>query len=329
VLLVPPEPIPQHPEEAVPLDAIENPQTEAPSSQYCWTLANVFGLSKKYYGRQLLESSPDDYLTLHDLSNDHPDDQTPASTSSNPPTEYASFFPYPNKNSLALGDWYWNHGVQKSQASFKALIDIVGNPDFKPEDVAKTNWGEINKILASNPTQSSGDSGPEWLGDGWDTSTIEITVPFHQRMKDPGPQSYTVGELHHRSIVSVVKQRLESSSHGIHFEPHELFWKLNEDSEGFRVYGETYTSDAFLDMHRELLDSPPEPGCNAPRFIIPLMFWSDATLLTSFGQAKLWPLYMYFASDSKYRRCKPSANLCNHIAYFQKVNLPDCYLVNG
>ncbi|KJA21682.1 hypothetical protein HYPSUDRAFT_111821, partial [Hypholoma sublateritium FD-334 SS-4] len=49
------------------------------------------------------------------------------------------------------------------------------------------------------------------------------------------------------------------------------------------------------------------------------MFGSDATHLTSFGSASLWPCYMYFGNESKYRRCKPTYNLCNHIAYFQKL----------
>jgi hypothetical protein len=59
-----------------------------------------------------------------------------------------------------------------------------------------------------------------------------------------------------------------------------------------RVQGELYTSPAFVDAHQELQDSPAEPGCNLPRVIAALMFWSDATHLTAFGNAKLWPLYM-------------------------------------
>ncbi|KAH7917271.1 hypothetical protein BV22DRAFT_1026716, partial [Leucogyrophana mollusca] len=35
------------------------------------------------------------------------------------------------------------------------------------------------------------------------------------------------------------------------------------------------------------------------------------------------PLYVYFGNESKYRRCKPSCNLCAHVAYFQ--NLPDSF----
>ncbi|KAG2737310.1 hypothetical protein P692DRAFT_20883715, partial [Suillus brevipes Sb2] len=78
-----------------------------------------------------------------------------------------------------------------------------------------------------------------------------------------------------------------------------------------------------MDAHRELQESPREVGCDLPRVVVALMFWSDATHLTTFGNARLWPVYMYFGNESKYRRCKPSCNLSNHVAYFQK--LPDSF----
>jgi hypothetical protein len=56
-----------------------------------------------------------------------------------------------------------------------------------------------------------------------------------------------------------------------------------------------------------------------PRYVVGLMFASDATMLASFGDAKLWPLYMFFANDSKYRRSKTSLQLGEEVAYFEKV----------
>ncbi|KIJ58126.1 hypothetical protein HYDPIDRAFT_34472 [Hydnomerulius pinastri MD-312] len=47
------------------------------------------------------------------------------------------------------------------------------------------------------------------------------------------------------------------------------------------------------------------------------------TQLTSFGDAKLWPLYVFFGNQSKYKRAQPSAHLCSHAAYFQTASLPD------
>jgi len=57
------------------------------------------------------------------------------------------------------------------------------------------------------------------------------------------------------------------------------------------------------------------------------MLWSDATQLTAFGTAKLWPLYIYMGNESKYMRCQPLANLCSHAAYFHTVSLFDSVLM--
>jgi hypothetical protein len=51
------------------------------------------------------------------------------------------------------------------------------------------------------------------------------------------------------------------------------------------------------------------------------MFASDATMLASFRSAKLWPLYMFFGNNSKYKRAQPSEKLFETVAYFEKVRL--------
>jgi hypothetical protein len=230
-----------------------------------------------------------------------------------------------------LGDWYWNQGVQKSQEGFKKLIDIVGGSDFRPDDVRSINWTKINANLAQNAdNDNQHHSDHSWLGEdtGWKRTAISISVPFHRRMAIPGPRSYLAGDLYHRSIVSVIRERVSNDDRHFHYEPYELLWKCGDTAEEVRVHGELYTSAAFLSEHKKLLESPAEPGCDAPRAIVALMFWSDETHLTSFGNAKLWPCYMYFGNDSKYRRAKPSCHLCNHIAYFQTVSFFLCILVH-
>jgi hypothetical protein len=235
-----------------------------------------------------------------------------------------TFGPYPNENSFLLGDWYWNHGAQKSQKSFKELVDIVTSPGFKSEDVRHTRWSAINKTLG---LADFDDEGGEWEDEdaGWKRTPIAIDVPFHRQMKSSeGWRRHVVGHLHHRSIVSVIKEKLANPADNKHFhyEPHELLWKPTLESTETRVHGEVYTSPSFTRAHQTLQESPGEPGCQLPRCIVALMFWSDETLLTSFGNTKLWPVYMFFGNESKYRRCRPSLNLCNHIAYFESVSSP-------
>jgi hypothetical protein len=120
---------------------------------------------------------------------------------------------------------------------------------------------------------------------------------------DAGPREYVVGDLYHRSLVEVVKEKLRNSvdMDYFHYELYELNWQLGNSPEPIRVHGELYTSQAFIDVHNTLQNSPPEPRCNLPRNIIALMFYSDSTHLTAFGDASLWPLYLYFGNESKYQ----------------------------
>jgi hypothetical protein len=129
--------------------------------------------------------------------------------------------------------------------------------------------------------------------------------------------------LYHRSLVAVLREKLANvqDSKLFHCEPYELHWTPPHLDVEVAIYGDLYTSPAFHEAHREVQNLPAEPGCDLPRVVAGPMFWSDATQLTSFGNAKLWPTYMYFGNESKYRRCKPSCHLSNHVANFETVCL--------
>jgi hypothetical protein len=259
---------------------------------------------------------PEAILTLQDLSEFPESASIPlASKGGNGP-----FYPYPNQSSFSLGEWYWNDGVQKSQESFKELLSVISHPKFSLDDIRRTKWSDINTALGANNFDHHEN---EWSDEdaGWERTQISITIPFHHRMKNPGAQSHVIFELYHRSLVSVIREKLadRTDDEHFHYEPYDLLWKPHAESDQVRVHGELYTSSAFQNAHSQLQEHPGEPGCKLPRVITALMFWSDGTHLTSFGNAKLWPCYLFFGNESKYRRCKPSNNLCNHVAYFQTV----------
>jgi hypothetical protein len=81
------------------------------------TLRNVFGLSRRYYTKEMTSYDPEDQVSLQDMLN-IPDHTDP----SNSPSQ--SFYPYPNRTAFRLGNWFWNGGVQKSQASFHELMKV-------------------------------------------------------------------------------------------------------------------------------------------------------------------------------------------------------------
>ena len=235
------------------------------------------------------------------------------------PNSLEMYYPYPNRNAYRLGDWYWNGGIQKSQSSFKDLVQIIGDPDFSPSDVRDVHWPSINDHLAHDCD--------EWADEdaGWTKTPVTILVPFQPRRGTQpdhggGPREFVV-DFHHRSLISVIREKLSNQvdNKHFHYEPYELKWQPANVADPISVYGELYESPAFINAHEEIQNSPREPNCDLPRCVIALMFWSDATRLTSFGDTKLWPLYLFFGNESKYRRCKPSCNLACHVAYFETV----------
>jgi Plavaka transposase len=282
---------------------------------------NIFGLFRQYHATSFPQHDPDENLTSGDLV-----DVEPLNSSSIPAFRYQ---PYPNLSSFLLAEWFWNDGAKKSQSTFKNLIKIVGNPVFRPEDVAKTPWTRIDRQLGGDLPISCSDNGEDegiWddeevCGD-WQETPIKIKVPFHRRTLHPGQKEFEVGKLRHRKLTSVIREKISRPSDypHIHFEPYKLYWQPNETSEAIRVHNELYSSEAFIDSHRELQDSLGEPGCELPRVVIGLMFSSDGTQLTAFSNAKLWPVYLAFGNESKDRRSKPSFHLFEHIAYFETVS---------
>lgn len=326
-----PEPLSRQPTaSAMPADLPSNPSPSPNGSnssdgsfatrvsRMLRTPRNVFGLFRRYCSEHPPSHDPEENIDLSDLS-----DYAAGANGALPPQHSeTNLYPFPNKSSFLLGEWYWNHGSQKSSKGFSELLNIVGNPDFLPEDVRHAKWAKIDTALAKADFDNED---AEWINEdaGWKRTPIHISVPFHHRMKNPGPKEYLVGELYHRSFVSVIREKLANPHHhqNFHYEPFELFWKPTDDTVETRVHGELYTSPAFLEAHHDLQNSPGEPGCDLPRVIVAMMFWSDSTQLTSFGEAKLWPCYLYFGNDSKYHRCKPTCHLSNHVAYFQVVSL--------
>jgi len=236
------------------------------------------------------------------------------------------FYPYPNESSWLISDWYWNQGTQKSKQSFKNLVDIITSADFQSEDLYCTSWVAIDCQLGSLGTvQNDSKATPEeWQAksDGWMQRDITISVPFPRRFLHPGPRTYTVSHFYRRSLVSIICEVLSDPIRckSFRFEPYSLRWKRSCTVDDIGVYGELFSSQAFFTAHQDLQDSRLDStSCTLPRRIVALMFWSDATQLTAFGDAKLWPLYVYFGNESKYHRCTPTANICSHAAYFQTV----------
>lgn len=146
---------------------------------------------------------------------------------------------------------------------------------------------------------------------------------IHSRMpQGQGVETHTVGTPHHRSIVAIVEKKIRNADESLffHLDGHELRWKpdAEDGSPEFSVLSKLYNLEAFLEAQRLVRSSPPTEAlkdCTLPRVIVGLSFWSDATHPSTFPSSKLWPLYMVFGNDSKYRRGKGSAEACYHCIF--------------
>ena len=263
------------------------PSTFRPVRQFFATQRNNFGLFRTY-DTTAPSHDPEEHNTLEDVS---------MTTIPDIPEHLNELYsPYPNLNAFQLGDWYWNGGAQKSQADFQKLLNIVGDPNFKPDDVRAVSWKDVNHTLASDGA---------WMDEDvrWEQTPVSISVPFQPHCRtssdsSSSPKEFKVDGFYHRNFVLVIREKLSNAMDDdlFHYEPYALKWQPGTCSTSVNIYGELYTSQVFIKAHRLLQDMPAKPGCNAPRHVVTLMFYLDSTHLTSFGNSKLWPLYLFFGN---------------------------------
>jgi hypothetical protein len=109
----------------------------------------------------------------------------------------------------------------------------------------------------------------------------------------------------------------ETDATQYHLSPFKEFWQPSADNPAERLYSEIFTSDVMIEAHQVVQRDM--PNCTLEKVVIPLLLWSDATLLASIGNASLWPVYLFLGNLSKYVRGKPSSFSAHHIAYSPKV----------
>jgi hypothetical protein len=133
---------------------------------------NTFGLYCCYIHAPLLPiHDPENELTLDDLCKEFPQDshlhlaESPTTSTSELASDFnnplsahhhSSFWPYPNRSSFLLGEWFWEGSRKKSKQEFLDLLNIICDGEFSLADVQSTRWDSINRALGDlNPSHSS------------------------------------------------------------------------------------------------------------------------------------------------------------------------------
>ncbi|KAJ3766797.1 hypothetical protein FB446DRAFT_708323 [Lentinula raphanica] len=200
--------------------------------------------------------------------------------------------------------------------------EIIQQPGFNPEELrtfnAHTEAKKLDKYIASQTLQSDL---PFDNHAGWKRSSVRIPLPCagHKNTEDQAP-TVVVHDIIHHDLLEVMKEAHSSdASSEYHLRGYKQMWQRDDRPDPIRIHGEVYTSEAFLEMENEVLSSPAEPGCDLERVVAPIMVYSDSTHLASFGTASICPGYVWFGSQSKYSRAKPSKFAAHHLVYFPSL----------
>ncbi|KAI0065195.1 hypothetical protein BV25DRAFT_1913814 [Artomyces pyxidatus] len=225
--------------------------------------------------------------------------------------------PFRNRSSAIVMAWA-NSGVQNITApTVNKLAHNIFDLGFKPEEMEGFDYGQekarLDKFLqdANNPFLPD---------DGWHTASVKIRLPCekkHWKSEQRAPQMEVPG-LVYRRLFDIIKSVYQDKvTKTFHMMPFEQLWIPNKDrpEEIETILSETYSSPAMLEAHAEIAALPRAPNDILERLIMPLHMYSDSTHLASFGTASAWPIYLFFGSQSKYERCRPTAHACHHVAY--------------
>ncbi|KAF9555163.1 hypothetical protein CPC08DRAFT_766126 [Agrocybe pediades] len=195
--------------------------------------------------------------------------------------------PFANKSIELLVSWFYDTSKIKSFGTLNSLVhDVILDPQF------------------------------------WIQETISIRLPPPNQGswgKEDDAPVFNVPNLFYCRQLEVIKVALlEDAAKQFSTTPFKEYWKPSEDSALERIYSEIYNSDAFLEEHAKIRDSP-RNGCSLEPIIIPILLWSDSTHLASFGNMSLWLIYLFLGNQSKYEHGKPSAFAAHHLAYIPKA----------
>lgn len=252
----------------------------------------------------------------------------------------ATLGPFDNKSQFRLYDWYYNTSVAKSKENFDDLLDVMHSNNFSLAELEGFSAQRAQNMVDS----FSSPSGIFSAEDGWHEGSVNIPLP-KTKAKYPSEADAPAAKIDgvfHRRLIEVLKgvardRRFASQYHWV---PHTAYWvppgREDEDvpasspgapsapspPDPIRIFTDTYNTDAMQREFRKINKKKARNAADAPSVeygLLPMIFWSDETRLSSFGSGSLWPIYLYIGALSKYIRGMPTEFAAHHIAYIPSV----------
>ena len=242
-----------------------------------------------------------------------------------PPTAQSRpwYFPFLNPSSFLLMEWQYTGSNLKSNGEMQRLVDeVLLSEHFHPQDLRGFDVSRETARLDNIDAL-----------DGWHRVSLSIPVP-KAKVKYPSEQDaphFVIEDVYHRKLLDVIKEAAaDEDATTYNWIPYELTWNrpLDDDHQGtpttepVRLYSDVVNSQEALDEYARIRDWAKQ-HCNDPPEVeiglVPILIWSDSTQLANFGNASMWPIYVFFGFVSKYIRARPNSLSAHHLAYVPKV----------
>ena len=279
------------------------------------TTANYFGLYRDYPWCPTYD--PSGQLALEDLASSH---ALPGSDNSSESKEARPlYWPFANITIWRTLSWMNNGATLKSEGEITSFIkNVIQQPEFDARHF--DHFDAHRENVRFDKTIAQTDS----IRSQFKEESVDILVPSGSASVPP--QTFTVPGLLYRNLTATFVEAFQDRlSHMLHYSPFKLFHRNPLTEQVQRVYGELFTSNAFLDEHEKLQKYGKLPlgntDCKLEKVIAALMISSDGTHLTNFGNAKAWPIYLMLGNLSKYIRSMPKSGAMHHLAYIPSVRL--------
>ncbi|KAI0259134.1 hypothetical protein BC834DRAFT_974518 [Gloeopeniophorella convolvens] len=320
-----PEPSPPPPE----IDEGSFGDAAADELEVSKTEVNDFGVYRVYSTAPTYD--PEQYTSLDDLCDTKTLSRAPTSAASR--RWWAGFgasvldsvndnivAPFINVSVFRLMHWFYGSNT-KSLADLDRLVnDVILADDFNRDDFrvfsAQRELRRLDNVAEGTQLDAK---------DGWLKASVKFTMsPGGAPLNEGASAELVVDGVFYREVLEVTKGAWRDiTGLQLHQTPFQQHWQDPNDPTAppVRIYSELYNSDAVLEEHERVRMRSQELGCQLEACVAVISLWSDATHLTSFSNASLWPIYLYFGNLSKYVRAKPTAFAAHHLAYIP--NLPE------
>ena len=225
-----------------------------------------------------------------------------------------------NKTEDLLLGWMVTSSGNTPTGMNNLVHGVIRHQDFNPSELE-----DFNAVTATRRFEREHFSKPGTslkAGDGWKEGSVKIRVPCTKvQQKESEAPEFTIDGILYRDVVEVVKSELKDPDafENIHVVPHKEWWRPHPGKDPIRVYSETYNSDAMLQADAKMRENLGPLQDNLEAFIVEALLYSDSTHLASFGNASLWPIYLFLGNISKYIRSTPTSFSAHHIAYIPTV----------